>query len=74
MKKIEIYIRKLLLRILLQFKREPAHPTLEKFSAQSKILFIRLNRIGDALVTTPVLKLIKKETGCQVYVLAAKSN
>lgn len=74
MKKFEILLRKLLLRLLLFVKSETSSHVLEKFSEQSKILFIRLNRIGDALITTPLLNLIKKEIGCKVYVLSAKSN
>ncbi len=50
-------------------RREP--PVITK---NSKILFIRLNRIGDALVTTPLLKVIKEQIGCKIYVLASSSN
>jgi ADP-heptose:LPS heptosyltransferase len=48
--------------------------SLPVFTNESKILFIRLNRIGDALVTTPLLKNIKAKLGCKIYVLASKNN
>jgi ADP-heptose:LPS heptosyltransferase len=40
----------------------------------SKVLFIRLNRIGDALVTTPLLHLVKTKLNCKVYLLADIKN
>ena len=74
MKKIEIFFRRLLLKLLLLLKKENQHPPIEKFYPNSRILFVRLNRIGDALVTTPLLKFIKKEVGCKISVLTSKSN
>lgn len=75
MKKVEIFFKNLLLRFLLlisntkQNKNYP--PSTNNFS---KILFIRLNRIGDALVTTPLLHLIKKKLNSKIYILADKKN
>jgi ADP-heptose:LPS heptosyltransferase len=73
MKKIELLIKKILLKLLLFFKsgkmREPA-----SFNSDSKILFIRLNRIGDALIVTPLLKLIKDKLQCRIHILADKKN
>lgn len=43
-------------------------------SAESKILLIRLNKIGDALVTTPFIRLLKQHTGAQLTILADKKN
>ncbi len=74
MKKIEIAIRKFFLKMLLFFSKKLKVLPIQKLPAKSKILFIRLNRIGDALVTTPLLKNIKSNTNYKVYVLAAKSN
>ncbi len=74
MKKLEILLRKLLLRLFIFFhspKKPEGEPT---FNRNSKILFIRLNRIGDALVTTPLLKEIKEQLGCKIYILADKKN
>ena len=73
-KELEILLRKLILRLLLLFsKRRTSH---EKpiVTSKSKVLFIRLNRIGDALVTTPLLLQIKKHIRCSVFVLADKNN
>jgi len=40
----------------------------------AKILFIRLNRIGDALVVTPLLTEIKNNKNVEVHVLASSVN
>ncbi|MEG8947370.1 glycosyltransferase family 9 protein [Rosettibacter firmus] len=40
----------------------------------SKILFIRLNRIGDALVSTSLLYNIKSKTNYKIFVVASKYN
>lgn len=73
MKRIELLIKKLLLNLLLLFKSgKMKDPSV--FNSGSKILFIRLNRIGDALVVTPLLKLIKDNLRCEIHVLADKKN
>jgi ADP-heptose:LPS heptosyltransferase len=74
MKQIEIILRRFLIRILLLFSSRKTESKLPHYGPDSKILFIRLNRIGDALVTTPLLHQIKKNTGCSIYVLANKKN
>ncbi|MGE5351793.1 MAG: glycosyltransferase family 9 protein [Acidobacteriota bacterium] len=74
MKKIEIFIKNIFLKILLLLKPGSTSKTKPHFNASSKILFIRLNRIGDALVTTPLLKEVKRQIRCRVYVLADKNN
>ena len=38
------------------------------------MLFIRLNRIGDALVVTPLFHIVKENLGCQIDILADKKN
>lgn len=45
-----------------------------KVDSSSKILLIRLNKIGDALVTTPLISILKEKTGAQLYILADKKN
>jgi ADP-heptose:LPS heptosyltransferase len=40
----------------------------------NKILFIRLNRIGDALITTPLLFELKRKLNCNITVLASSQN
>jgi ADP-heptose:LPS heptosyltransferase len=74
MKKIELILKKLLLRILLVLKSKSNAPVKDSFDENSKILFIRLNRIGDALVTTPLLHEIKKSLKSKIYLLADRKN
>jgi ADP-heptose:LPS heptosyltransferase len=74
MKKIELLFKNLLLNILLIFKPTPESGKAALFDEHSKIMFIRLNRIGDALVSTPLLHFIKQELNCKIYVLADVKN
>jgi ADP-heptose:LPS heptosyltransferase len=72
MKKIEYFFKNILLRLLLLFSSPSKTPVTNLDF--NKILFIRLNRIGDALVTTPLLHLVKKNIDCKIYLLADKKN
>ena len=74
MKEIEIYLRKLLLSLYLFFRRDEKKKDNLELTKKDKILFVRLNRIGDALVTTHLMESIKKHTGCEIHVLADKKN
>lgn len=74
MKEIEIYLRKFLLSLYLFFKKNEKKQTELKISKEDKILLVRLNRIGDALVTTHVIKHIKEHSGCEIHVLADRKN
>ncbi len=75
MKKIEIIFKNILLSLLLFFnKRVGNNKTLPEKFTPKKVLFIRLNRIGDALVTTPLLKLLKNKLNIEIHVLADKKN
>lgn len=74
MKELEIALKNLLLTLYLSFHSAKKIQSLPNFTRESKILFVRLNRIGDALVTTPLLHLVKKEIGCKVVVLADSKN
>ncbi|HEX2867584.1 MAG TPA: glycosyltransferase family 9 protein [Ignavibacteriales bacterium] len=74
MKKVEIFIKNIFLKILLLLKAGNLSKEKPEFNEGSKILFIRLNRIGDALVTTPLLKEVKRQLKCKVHVLADKNN
>lgn len=73
-KEIEILLRKLLLNVYLVFSKEQQKQSKLKLSAEDKILLIRLNKIGDALVTTPLIKAIKENIGCTIHVLADRKN
>ena len=74
MKKIEFILKNLLLNLLLLIKGKSRVPAKDSFDENSKILFIRLNRIGDVLITTPLLHEIKKSLKCKIYVLADAKN
>jgi hypothetical protein len=70
MKKIEYIFKNLLLQLLIffsSFRRKS-----ESKKEFKKVLFVRLNKIGDALVTTPLLFEIKSRLKCSVFVLADK--
>ncbi len=73
-KKIEIILRKLLLQLLLLGKSEQKSNAAPKLDSNSKILFIRLNRIGDALVSTPLIREVKIQLRCKISVLADRKN
>lgn len=74
MKDIEIFLRKILLRILLLFYKAQSFKNIPKLTTNDKILLIRLNRIGDALISTPLIYLIKNKIRCKVIILASKNN
>ena len=74
MKIIESFIKNELLKILIFFNPIKRQTPLPHFNKNSNLLFIRLNRIGDALVTTPLMHEIKNQIGCKVFVLADKKN
>jgi ADP-heptose:LPS heptosyltransferase len=74
MKKIEYILKNLLLSLLLLFKGKPNGAVKESIDQSSKILFIRLNRIGDALISTPLIHEIKKSLNCKIYLLADRNN
>lgn len=73
MKKIEIFVKNLILNLLLFLK--PVNRDKKNGKDRvSKILLIRLNRIGDALVTTPLLEELKKISDAELFMLADKKN
>ncbi len=74
MKEIEIFFRKLLLNILLSFRFRPKSILEDYENKETKILFIRLNRIGDALISTSLIHEIRKNIKSQIFLLADKKN
>ena len=74
MKKFEIFLKNILLKLLVTFNPVKKNIPLPRFDSNSNLLFIRLNRLGDALVTTPLLHEIKNQLKCKVYVLADRKN
>jgi ADP-heptose:LPS heptosyltransferase len=73
-KPIERSIKRLLLRGLLFRSRDRKADKSPQFGAGSNLLFIRLNKIGDALVSTPLLKVLKQGLGCTITVVADRRN
>jgi ADP-heptose:LPS heptosyltransferase len=74
MKQLEIALKNFLLTFYLTFHSEKRVNSISVFSKDSKLLFIRLNRIGDALVTTPLLHAVKNNLNCKIVVLADSKN
>jgi ADP-heptose:LPS heptosyltransferase len=73
-KKIELFFKSLFLKVLVGSVKKHSGEPLPAITPQTKVLFVRLNRIGDALVTTPLLAQIKEKTGCSIDVLADEKN
>ncbi len=74
MKVIEYLFKNLFLKLLLVFNSKKEMKSGNADFEDIKILFIRLNRIGDALITSPLLHVIKKKLNAEIYVLADKKN
>jgi ADP-heptose:LPS heptosyltransferase len=74
MKKIEILLKNLFLYWLLFAGRRRKSSDKIELATEDKVLCIRLNRIGDALVVTPFIHELVKRTGCKVDVLADRHN
>ena len=73
MKKVEKFLKNLILNILLMQKHAKEVKGTET-GKPSRVLLIRLNRIGDALVTTPLLSELRKDLNLKLYLLADKKN
>ena len=58
------------MKVLLFLKKNKIH----SYKNPSKLLIIRLNKVGDALVTTPLIHKIKVCTSSEIYVLADEKN
>ncbi len=74
MKKIEILLRKLLLKLFLLLRQKERVTKAPHLTDKSRIVIIRLNRIGDALTSTPFIKLLKKNYNCNLTLVCSKSN
>lgn len=75
LKRIEYIIKNLLLKLLSFISKGNEKPYKRiELSSNSKVLLIRLNRIGDALVTTPFINILNKAINCEIYILADKKN
>ncbi len=74
LKQIEIFFRKLALKIFLNFKSVKEETNKIVLDEKSKVLILRLNKIGDALATTPLISLLKEKTNCEITILADTKN
>ena len=75
MKRIEVYLKNIFLSLLLFLTRKNKLEIENySFAPGDKILFIRLNRIGDALVVTPLLSEIRRKSKVDLFVLASETN
>jgi len=73
-KKVEYFFKRIFLKSLLFLYPKRSGEENPTFNPDSKVLFIRLHRIGDALISTPIIRAVKEQIGCKVYVLADKAN
>ncbi len=73
MKKVEIFFKNIILNLLLMQKTAKKVKQTEDVRP-SKVLLIRLNRIGDGLVTTPLLSELRRDRNLKLYLLADKKN
>jgi len=74
LKEIEILFRKMIFRMLIAVSKRKRNTNVPDFSNINNVAFIRLNRIGDALVTTPIFSVLKKKYNFSVTVVADKKN
>ncbi len=72
-KKLELALRKLLVKLLTGGTKVKSSGDLSSEKI-NKILIIRLNRIGDALVTTPLIKILKQNLNCEIHLLSDEKN
>lgn len=73
-KGVEKTVKRLILKTYIATHKAPDKGFPFRLTSESKVLLIRLNKIGDALVTTPFIRLLKKYTGAQLTMLADKKN
>jgi len=74
LKEIEILFRKMIFHLLIAVSKRKRNANVPDFSKIKNVAFIRLNRIGDALVTTPIFSVLKKKYNFSITVVADKKN
>lgn len=74
LKKVEVFFKNILLKALLVLNPPSKSSDKIVFNSNSRLLFIRLNRIGDALVTTPFLNYLYKILSCKIDLLVDRKN
>ena len=73
-KKIEHYFKNRLLDTFLGLCKPPLPTELPCLTPDSTVVFLRLSRIGDALISTPLIRFVKERFGCQTVVVADQCN
>lgn len=73
-KKAEHVFKNLLLDGFLSIWAAKPGTDLPVLTSADTVVFLRLNRIGDALVSTPLIHFIKQQFGCRVVVVASQAN
>lgn len=75
LKQIEYFLKNILLIILSSLSKKSKLFNQElKINSNTNCLLIRINRIGDALVTTPFIHLLKSKINPKISVLADRRN
>ena len=74
MKKLELIFKSLLLRLFILFSSAKKSNDVPVLHPDDKILLVRLNRIGDALVTSAFIEQLREHTQAQIHVLADTKN
>lgn len=74
MKKIESVVKYYLLQLLVFFNKVKKEKSLPDYNSPINVLFIRLNRIGDALVCTPLFDQLKQNKNIKIFILADRKN
>ena len=73
-KKIEHFFKNLLLDTFLACQTKQASGGQLHLTPASTVVFLRLNGLGDALVSTPLIQLVKQRFGCRTVVIADAQN
>ena len=74
MKQVEIGSKKLLQKLQLTLAKDSRKREKPVLKQGARIIVVRLNRVGDALVTTPLLQVLKESLDAHITVLADKRN
>ena len=73
-KQVEHYFKNQLLNVFLGLCTPKVKTGLPCLTPDSTVVFLRLNRIGDALISTPLIRFVKERFGCQTVVVADRCN
>jgi len=71
---IKSFFNKILLDLFLVLKSSKKSIDKIDLDKNSKVLIIRLGKLEDALVTTPLISILKEKTNCEITILANNRN